>query len=83
MAKTEVDYVESAYADAIGVLFKQLFMGLDAQQKESDLTAHFSTGFVAAKRAKELALGMVKPATAVGTPAAYISRRRRRGPAKS
>jgi hypothetical protein len=64
MPKTDVDYVESAYSDAIGVLFKQLFMGLDSQSgSESDLVAHFSTGFAAAKRAKELAVGVVKPAT--------------------
>ncbi|MEN3348584.1 MAG: hypothetical protein V7632_2219 [Bradyrhizobium sp.] len=82
MANTEVDYVESAYATAIGVLFNQLFMGLSAQQKESELAAHFSTGFAAAKRAKELALGIAKPA-AVATPAASINRGRRRGPART
>jgi hypothetical protein len=80
MAKTEVDYIESAYADAIGVIFKQLFTGLDTQLNENELTAHFSTGFAAAKKAKELALGIVKPAAIL---TANVAQSRRRKPPAS
>ena len=63
MAKTEIDYIESAYSDPIGVLFKQLFNAMDTEpKKQSDHVARFSTGFSAAKKERKLAVEIVKPA---------------------
>ncbi|WJR80591.1 hypothetical protein [Bradyrhizobium sp. NP1] len=60
--KSDADYVEAAYADAIQLLYKQLFTGIDTQPaNEKEFLAHFTTGLAAARRAKELGLGALKP----------------------
>jgi hypothetical protein len=83
MTKTDIDYIESAYSDAIGVLFKQLFTGIDTQpEKEKEFLEHFSTGLAAAKKAKELALSVVKPASSINMEA-KIARKRNRSLASS
>jgi hypothetical protein len=63
-AKSDADCIESAYESALGDLFEQLFKnltGLPDGPGDQQYVAKFTTGYNAAKHAKELALGVVGP----------------------
>jgi hypothetical protein len=56
-SKSDADYIEDAYADAVGLIFRQLFNALDTEPtSERQSVARFVTGLAAARRAKALAL---------------------------
>jgi hypothetical protein len=58
--KSEADCIESAYEDAVGTLFTQLFQNMTSQPGDSqELVAHFTTGLNVLREAKQLALGVV------------------------
>lgn len=63
-AKSDADCIESAYESALGDLFEQLLnnlTGLPDGPGDQRYVAKFTTGYNAAKHAKELALGVVGP----------------------
>jgi hypothetical protein len=63
-AKSDADCIESAYESALGDLFEQLLnnlRGLPDGPGDQRYVAKFTTGYNAAKHAKELALGVVGP----------------------
>jgi hypothetical protein len=64
-AKTDADCIESAYEDTVGSLFSALFTNLagDPGNDQTHVTA-FKNGWQIAKRAKQLALGVVGPPSA-------------------
>jgi hypothetical protein len=60
-AKSDADCIESAYESALGDLFEQLLnnlTGLPDGPGDQRYVAKFTTGYNAAKHAKELALGL-------------------------
>jgi hypothetical protein len=66
VAKSDADCIVSAYEDAIGGLFKQMFQNLSGDPKnEQTHVTHFTNGVQLARHAKQLALGVIGPAPAV------------------
>jgi hypothetical protein len=64
LAKSDADCIQSAYEDALGEIFKQLFKNLTGQPDgpgDQRYVAKFTVGYNAAKHAKALALVVVGP----------------------
>jgi hypothetical protein len=64
-AKSDADCIESAYESALGDLFEQLLKNLtglpDGPGDQRYVAKFITSGYNAAKHAKELALGVVGP----------------------
>jgi hypothetical protein len=82
-SKSDADYVEDAYEDAIGIIFKQLFNAIDTEPaSEKQSVARFVTGLAAARRARALALKAIEDGPLL--PAAEVTTgKRQRKPAAS
>jgi hypothetical protein len=57
----EADAIEQGYEDEIIALFRTLFTNLIDEPAEQQSVAKFTAGLNAAKRARDLALGVVQP----------------------
>jgi hypothetical protein len=57
----EADAIEQGYEDEIRELFRTLFTNLIDEPVEQQSVAKFTAGLSAAKRARDLALGVIGP----------------------
>jgi hypothetical protein len=63
--KSDADSIESAYEDTVEGLYKTLFQNLAGDPGHDEkYVAAFKAGWQLAKRAKQLALGVVGPVSA-------------------
>ena len=82
LAKSDADCIQSAYEDALGEIFKQLFENLTGQPDgpgDQRYVAKFTVGYNAAKHAKALALVVVGPPAPM-IAAAAVKKRSSAGP---
>jgi hypothetical protein len=78
--KSDGDCIESAYEDAVGGLFKQLFAnlaGAGGTEGDQQFVQAFTNGLNILKRAKTLALGVVGTAPSANVAGVRAKRRRR------
>jgi len=80
-ASVEASAVEAAYEAQVQTLFKQLATGLGdlggTPQAEKESLKRFTVGLAHAKRAKELALGVVGNVTPAATPLSKKQKKQR------
>ena len=77
--KSDVDCIESAYEDALGGLFKQLFANLAGAGggNEQQFVQAFTNGLTILKHAKTLAIGVVGTSAPAASATARTKKRRR------
>ena len=63
IVKSDAEFIEEAYGNAVAALFKQMFLSMTGNIHGSDEKAYvatFNTGLNKLRRARELALGAVE-----------------------